>query len=499
MCDVESYIYLPLIEEMGYMPQRRYASGHEIRKYCEKVCAKYGLHDRAVFQSRTNSMVWDEDANGWMVEIIKKPKGGQESTHRVRADFVMIAPGVLSNAKLPDVEGIESFEGHMFHTARWDYDYTGGSPEQPDLTGLRGKKVALIGTGATAVQAVPELAKYAEELTVFQQERRIPAWVVQRQELNFATFLTDSDDKPAENLVDDGWTHFPSYSAVVGTPKEVTMENVGERIGTLHAQDYPRQERIRQRTKEIVKDQNTAEALQAWYPGWCKRPCFHDHYLQTFNLPNVKLLNTEGRSIDRVSESGIKFAGKTYDCDVIIWGTGFRSPVVGSSAGKANISVIGRGGTSMEDLATSGDLQTLHGATMRHFPNLFSPGPSQASATANFTFVLDILTSHQAYIIVQALARAGEGKKPVIEPTQEAMDEWSMRILSGAATFAGMAGCTPSYFNKEGETDQITEPAQQMKMARNAIWPKGFPDYCNIIEAWRAEGSMKGLEVSVVG
>ncbi len=226
----------------------------------------------------------------------------------------------------------------MFHTARWDYNYTGGTPEQPDLTGLRGKKVAIVGTGATAVQAVPELAKYADELTIFQRtpsaidERgnrdtdpewfqtkvaRHPGWFRERN-LNFAAFLTNPGTRPAEDMVDDGWTHMPSYSALVGTRKPVTMENVQEHVGALHTYDYPRQERVRQRTKGIVDDSATAEALQAWYPSWCKRPCFHDEYLQAFNLENVKLVDTEGKSIDRIVEIGIEVAGKTYDVGALI-------------------------------------------------------------------------------------------------------------------------------------------------------------------------------------
>jgi cation diffusion facilitator CzcD-associated flavoprotein CzcO len=333
MCDVESYIYLPLIEEMSYMPKHKYASGSEIRQYCDMLAAKYGLHDRAMFQCAGKSMTWDEKNHEWIVEVTKKPKGGQQSLHTFRADFTMIAPGVLSNAHIPDLDGLESFKGHMFHTARWDYEYTEGSPEDPTLTGLRGKKVAFIGTGPTAVQAVPHLAKYADQLTIWQRtpsavdvrgnHETDPArfssevaskkgWYRERN-LNFIGHLEGGTSKPERNMVDDEWTRMESYMALVGGPKQVTMENVEQHVGELYANDYQRQERLRERTKAIVKDQHTAGSLQAWYPGWCKRPCFHDEYLQAFNSPNVKLLDTEGKGFDRLTEKGIEFAGTEYD------------------------------------------------------------------------------------------------------------------------------------------------------------------------------------------
>lgn len=300
------------------------------------------------------------------------------------------------------MKGIESFKGKAFHTSRWDYDYTGGTPKQPDLKNLKDKKVAIIGTGATAVQCVPELAKYAKELYVFQ---RTPSsvdvrgnrdtdpekwkseiaskegWQRERQ-LNFQAFLNNVEPKPEVNMVDDQWSKAPSYSALMGGNKPVSMETVAQHIGELHAMDYPRTERIRQRAAELVKDQTTAASLQAWYPTWCKRPCFHDEYLQAFNLPSVHLVDTQGKGIDRITEKGIEFQGKEYDFDLIVWGTGFRSPALGTAAGKADMDVVGRDGKSMEQVNNEGGLLTLHGVASHGFPNVFWSGPLQAGAAA---------------------------------------------------------------------------------------------------------------------
>lgn len=347
-------------------------------------------------------MVWDEAKHQWDVKLSQAIKGGQSQTFNITADFVVVTPGLLHKAKIPDVQGIESFQGHSFHTSRWDYEYTGGSAEQPDLTNLRDKKVAIIGTGATAVQCVPGLAKYAKELHVFQ---RTPSsidirgnrdtdpgvwkssiatkegWQRERQ-LNFQAFLNNVEPKPEVDMVDDMWSKAPSYSALMGSNKPVTMENVAQHIGELHALDYPRTERIRQRAAEIVKDQRTAASLQAWYPTWCKRPCFHDEYLQAFNLPSVKLIDTEGAGIDRITEKGIQFKGQEYDFDLIVWSTGFRSPALGTAAGKADMEVIGKHGKSMEQVNNEGGLLTLHGIASNGFPNVFWSGPLQAGAAA---------------------------------------------------------------------------------------------------------------------
>ncbi|KAK0894228.1 hypothetical protein LTR02_012396 [Friedmanniomyces endolithicus] len=243
MCDTESYIYLPLLEEMGYMPTRKYASGSEIRKYAESIATKYGLHSRAQFQSVVRTAHWQQATKEWKIVIVEKAKGESEVEMALCADYVVFASGVLSNAKLPQVDGFDVFEGHSFHTARWDYTYTGGSPEQPDLAKLNDKRVAYIGTGATAIQSVPKLAKWSKELYIVSHScgkpqkcyaelpkfQRTPSAVDGRdnrdtdparwksevatgegwqraRSRNFHAFTSNAPEKPAVNMVDDEWT-----------------------------------------------------------------------------------------------------------------------------------------------------------------------------------------------------------------------------------------------------------------------------------------------------
>lgn len=261
------------------MPKRKYSSGLEIREYVDKIVERYGLLPRAMFQSSGKSAQWNDKTNEWDLQILEQPKGGAPTTISIKADFIMFASGVLNNAQLPALPGMDDFKGHMFHTARWDYNYTGGTQEKPELTGLEGKRVAFIGTGATGVQAVPELAKYAKDLYVFQRtpssidvrdnkdtdpvewKEQIAAkkgWQKERND-NFNAFVNNIPSKPEKNLVNDGWTNAAAYSALIGTPKEVTMENVADHVQNLHALDYPRTEKIRQRAEQTVKDPATAK------------------------------------------------------------------------------------------------------------------------------------------------------------------------------------------------------------------------------------------------
>ena len=276
------------------------------------------------------------------------------------------------------------------------------------------------------------------------------------------------------------------------------MESIPAHVGSLHALDLPRQQRLRDRVEQTVKDKSTAEKLKAWYPGWCKRPCFYDDYLPTFNLPNVTLVDTDGKGVDCVTENGVMVAGTEYKLDLLILGTGFRAPSEGSPAFRAGMSVTGRDGLSLDKKWTDG-IETLHGVISRGFPNLFWPGPRQAGATANQCFVLDNLATHVAYILSESERRATREQLSsqtfTVEPTAEAVEEWSMQILMRAATFAGLSGCTPGYLNRQGEIDRVTDQAARMKAARGAIWGRGILSYLDTLEGWRGQGNMRGLEI----
>lgn len=514
MCDVESYVYLPLLEETGYMPKLKYAQGPEIREYAETIAEKWKLRDRALFRTQVDALKWDDTAMEWVTTMTQE-RTGQGNVHlAVRSQFVISASGLLDNPKLPDLHGMDSFRGCSFHTSRWNYQYTGGSPTDPSLINLKNKKVGIIGTAATAVQVVPHLAEWADELYVFQRTpssvskrdnrptdaewwaremRNRKGWQRERMN-NFAAHVSNFQPLPAVDLVADAWSAMPSFSALIGGPAKVSMDAIPAHVAALHALDFPRQERIRGRVDEVVKDKAVAEKLKPWYHGFCKRPCFHDDYLPAFNQPNVTLVDTNGKGVDSITADGVVVDGTEYKLDCLIFSTGFRSPGVGNPGSRAGVSITGRGGQSMDQKWAEG-VSTLHGVISTGFPNLFFPGPMQAGASVNQMFVLDELSKHVAYILAEAARGQRSGRKITIEPTAAAAEAWAMQILSRAATFAALSGCTPSYINREGEMDR-TPAEDRMKAARGAIWGEGMLGFVDVIEEWRRDGGLKGLEVT---
>lgn len=463
MCDVESYIYLPMLKEMGYMPKHKYSYGPEIREYVNSLADIYGISDTAMYRTKVDSLEWDEARKEWIVKMVKDRKADGNLNLTVHSQFVMVASGLLLHPKLPNVPGIKTFKGHSFHTSRWDYAYTGGDPENPEMVNLKDKRVGIIGTGATAVQVVPHLAKWAKELVVLQrtpsqvdvrgQRETDPRWWKEIQNRkgwqrersdNFNGCLTAVLPPDAPNLVDDEWSKMKAYSALIGTPGIKKIEDIPGCVAELHTRDIPRSERIRARCDEIVSDKDTAQKLKSWFPSWCKRPTFHDDYLQVFDQSNVKLVDTNGKGVESLTENGIVFEGKESPLDLLIWSTGFRAPATGSPAFGAGMTVTGRKGLSMDEKWKT-DIGTLHGVVSHNFPNLFWPGPWQASASANFSGVLDVLSTHVAYICTEG-ERYASKKKPgarySIEPSQEGEHNWSLQVQMRAAAFAATSGCT---------------------------------------------------------
>lgn len=367
--------------------------------------------------------------------------------------------------------------------------------------------VGIIGTGATAIQSIPHLAEWAKELYVFQRtpssvDRRDngptdPKWCTheiqskkgwqrERNE-NFSAHLSNISSRPPTNLVGDEWSKMPSYSALVGWPAVASSESIPAHITSLHALNLPRQEKIRARISEIVKDPTVAERLKPWYPGWCKRPCFHDDYLPTFNRPNVTLVDTDGKGEDRISPQGVIVGESEYELDVLIFSTGFRPIGNCCPAHRSGMSITGRDGPSLEEKWAQG-VSTLHGVMKGGFPNLFWPGSLQAGATANHLFTVDQLATHVAYILAESARRAGkEGSHQrsnlSIESTAKAEDDWSNQVMYRAASLAGMAGCTPGWLDNEGAFDRINSMQAQIAAARGAIWGHGINDLVRVLEA----------------
>ncbi|KAH7232720.1 flavin-binding monooxygenase-like family protein [Fusarium solani] len=502
MCDVESASYLPLLEETGYVPKDRYAYGTELREYAELVASKWNIQGQGLWHSTIRDSTWDETNSNWVHILSKKKSDGPEETLTVRSDFYVLIPGWLARPKLPRIPGLVDFGGHIFHTARWDYNYTG-------------QKVAFLGTGATGIQVVPQLAKWCKKLYVIQrtpaavdvrgqapidpaqwlQDTAEKGWQRRRRE-NMAARLSNYPDV-REDLVGDGWTSFPSLSGLVGGPASgnLTEKTVEDYVKSLLALDFPRQEGIRSRVSAIVKDPAVAESLKPWYPGWCKRPCFHDEYLQAFNNPNVELIDTDGKGVKLCTKAGLVAGGKEFDVDLLILGTGFEPWTAGSPAYCANVTVKGRGGIDMNQKWSDG-VGTLHGAFTRGFPNLILPGTTQAGPTVNIVHAMDVTAQHVAYVLSEASRQqAANRKKILVEPTAEGEAEWVLKIIRGAYAFGTLSICTPSYTTREGEMTSVHTPEEQMKLATGSMWAKGMIDYTQYLEAWKASGDLKGIEV----
>jgi len=486
MCDVESYIYMPLLEELDYVPTEKYVHAPEILAHSRAIGERYDLYSKACFQTEVTDLEWDDDGARW---IVSTNRGD-----RIRTRFVCMPTGPLNRPKLPGIAGIESFEGHSFHTSRWDYAYTGGDTHG-NLTGLTGKRVGIIGTGATAVQCIPHLGEAAEHLYVFQ---RTPSsidvranrptdpewadglgegWHKHRMD-NFNTLV--SGGFAEEDLVSDGWTDIiRNLLLMVRTEPGAAIDAEGL-MKTMELADFQKMESIRARVESIVEDPNTAEALKPFYRQFCKRPCFHDEYLDTYNRPNVTLVDTNGRGVERITERGVVANGIEYGVDCLIYATGFE---VGTAyTRRAGFEVHGRGGIRLTEKWADG-VRTMHGMHSHGFPNCFIMGPQQSGFTVNFPHMLDEQARHIAYIVKRAFDDGIEA----FEVSDEAEQAWVDEVL-GAARFGRefLESCTPGYYNNEGMVSELA--------VQNGFYGGGSIAFFNILDAWRNEGSMRGLE-----
>ncbi|ROP58517.1 NAD(P)/FAD-dependent oxidoreductase [Curtobacterium sp. ZW137] len=450
-CDIESYVYMPLLEEVGTVPRWRYAPGEEIRQHAMAIGRTFDLYRDTLFQTRATGLRWDEDDDVWTVET--------DRGDHFRARFVVTSSGTLTEPKLPGIPGIETFRGHTFHTSRWDYGYTGGTAEG-GMTGLADKRVAVVGTGATGIQVVPFVARDAEHLFVFQRTPSTigvrdnrptdpawaaslrPGWQRERQE-NF--IRTVSGAPVDEDLTRDGWTATARIqrTMITGTVDErvdpAERERLDELLDLQHMTD------VRARVDEVVEDPATAAALQPWYRYMCKRPAFSDRYLQAFNEPNVTLVDTaDTGGITRMTETGVVVGDTEYPVDCVVFATGFEVGVSGVLSG--SLPVHGRGGTMLLASWARGP-RTLHGFTTHGFPNLFQLGPLQNANSVNFVHVLQDQADHIAELIRSARATGAR----YVEPTRDAEDAWAATIRATAIdNDAFRAGCTPGYYNREG-------------------------------------------------
>lgn len=515
-CDIESYVYLPMLEETGFVPKQKYTDAPETLEYCQVLANKFDLYDAALMQTEVVSTDWDEETRRWTVATNRQDT--------LNARFVVHSNGPLNRPKLPGIKGLDTYKGHTFHTSRWDYEYTGGDAHG-NLKNLTDKRVAIIGTGATAVQCVPHLGASAKSLHVFQRtpssisvrnnQPTDPAWLgtqqpgwQQERRHNFESIMTGTPVK--EDLVGDGWTEAfrrmfgqlqddrPSNLKLAGwvvqgaLSKEMYQQGIKRYLTNrameymdverkVELADFANMEKVRARADEMVQDESTAEALKPYYRQFCKRPCFHDEYLKTYNLPNVHLVDTDGKGVDEITEKGILVDGTEYEVDCIIFATGFE---VGTDySRRAGYSITGANGLTVSQKWSNG-LATLHGMHARGFPNCFFFGPAQAGFTATYTYSLDENAIHLSHILSEVKKKGATR----VEVSQSSEDEWVRTIIDKARlTENFQKACTPGYYNNEGQVN--VQP-------QNNFYGGGPIEFFTLLKKWRANNKLSGLELA---
>ncbi len=487
-CDVESYLYLPLLEKLNYIPKEKYSFGPEILDHSLAIAKQYDLYDGALMQTTVTEMRWHEDSKRWILST--------NWGDTIKARFVPMATGILAKPKLPRIAGITSFKGHTFHTSRWDYHYTGGDTNG-NLVNLKDKRVGIIGTGPTAIQCIPALGEYAKELYVFQRtpsaidvrgnhptnpkwvESLQPGWQARRME-NF-NIITNGGYQE-EDLVADGWTDL--FGRQIGVMRDNAARakmSPEEKAALKELTDLQKMEEIRARVDAIVVDKDTASKLKAYYRPFCKRPCFHDDYLKTFNRPNVTLVDTDGRGVEQINEQGVVIDDKVYELDCLIIATGFETGTSFTSA--SGFDLVGRNGTLLGEKWADGPA-TMHGLFSHDFPNCFFMGLFQTGLTVSLPHTLDEQAMHIAYVVDHCLKNGISA----IEVTQDAEDLWCQVIEQKAHNNTDFyAACTPGYYNNEGKGG-----VNKNNFLTNQ-YGGGPIEFFKILEDWRKEGSLSGL------
>lgn len=476
-CDVESYVYMPLLEELGYVPTEKYAKGAEIFAHCRAIAEHYDLYRNACLQTEVREIRWDPSDSRWVIAT--------DHGDAIRARFVSMANGYLQKPKLPGIEGITEFAGHAFHTSRWDYGYTGKG-----LENLADKRVGIIGTGATAIQCVPRIAPAVGELFVFQRTPSTvdvranaptdPAWAAalepgwqQRRIENFQ--ILTAGGQAEEDLVADAWT-----SLAKAMP--IAKEGADPRASAAELADFAKMEQIRARIDALVTDPATAEGLKPWYGYYCKRPCFHDEYLQTFNRDNVTLVDTRGRGVEKISAAGVVVDGTEYPLDCLIFATGFE---VGTDyARRTGFEVIGRDGKTLTDKWSDG-VRTLHGPHVHGFPNCFISSIAQSGFTVNFPYLIDTQSRHTAWVIAWAL----KNDITEVEASVDAEAAWVDTVVARSGVISGRReACTPGYYNREGQPSD--------RLNQDSFFFGGPTEYADILAAWRDAETLEGLVIT---
>ncbi|MEM1433984.1 MAG: NAD(P)/FAD-dependent oxidoreductase [Pseudomonadota bacterium] len=438
-CDVEAYSYLPLLEEMGYIPTMKFASGFEILEYCQSISERYGFYEHCLFHTTVERTDWDEATKRWTVRT--------DRGDAMRARIVVLANGVLTTPKLARINGMDKFQGEAFHTSRWNYHVD-----------LKGKRVGIIGTGATAVQAIPELAKVAGTLHVFQRTpssvdvrdqrettpeeieewRDDPGWARARR----ARFAKISAGRTAIRANDDYLSgKVPDFKERKQHERKLTPEElVQKQLDT----NFRIMEQIRARVDTIVEDPKTAAALKPYYPYGCKRPTFHDEFLPTFNLPHVMLVDTAPMGVQEINEQGVVHDGVEYPLDVLIYATGF----LWMATSTFNM-VTGRNGETLKEKWDGQGTKTFLGIQSHAFPNLFIiSGPQGGGGSFNFIDAIDAHVDYTLWLLEEMRERGAT----TVEVSAEAENRYAEHCRQADVATRPLRDCL-SYYNGHGDAE----------------------------------------------
>ena len=491
MMRIRSMVYMPLLEETGHMPTEKYAHAPEILEHCQRIGKQFGLYENALFHTEVRDLEWDGARRRWVIRTNR----GDEFT----AQYLGLGTGPLHVPKLPGIPGIEDFEGHSFHTSRWDYDYTGGDPNGGAMHKLADKRVAIIGTGATAVQCVPHLAAACRELYVFQRTPSSvdvrdnapidPKWFAeiategwQQRWLENFTANQQGMNMPDVDLVQDGWTDLARRirTRILSLPAE-ERRDLRKIMGAFEESDFEKMDEIRSRCDKIVKDTETAQNLKAWYRQLCKRPCFHDQYLQSFNIEGTHLIDTDGKGVEKITPRAVVVGGREYEVDCIIYASGFE---VGTPfEERTGFDPAGRDGMRLSEYWADG-MRTKHGLHVHGFPNLFLVQPTQG---ANLISNVPHNLTESGKTIAVLVRHATDHGFAEIEVRKEAEDAWIDLLMTGGGRMMGAPDCTPGYYNNEG---QAPGPAARFFVGH----PQGALAFFQYLDQWRNDGKFEGIE-----
>lgn len=412
--DIPSFAYQFSFEQVSGW-SRVYAPGAELKAYAEHCADKYDVRRRSRLRASVIASTYDEENDLWEVRL------ADDSVLTGR--YLVNATGVLTKPKKPEIPGVDDFRGTVMHTARWDHDV--------DLTGQR---VAIIGTGASAVQIIPSIAPAVAELTVFQ---RTPIWCLPKPDAGLAWPLRTAlglvpGAKAAARLVSQSYVEvtFPLAAHFHGY---VPTAKLGERLGHLHL-------------RRSVRDPDVRSKLTPSYSLGCKRPSFSNSYLSTFNRPNVHL---ETSSIAEITETGVRtIDGTHHQVDVLILATGFK---VFEKGNMPAYPVVGLEGVDLESFWTENRFQAYRGVSVPGFPNFFTIlGPYGYNGSSYFNLI-----ETQSTHIIRLLKAARQRTATRIDVTPEANARYFEKVLSrrGRQVFfqGDCASANSYYFDENGD------------------------------------------------